>query len=68
MGTSENFELDPLPLESEFKVQSVRARLYHLTREELETFLAESLGILVKLADQTKQMKQYIDELEGKTN
>ena len=67
MGISEKFELDPLPLESEFKVQSVRARLYHLTREELETFLAESLGILVKLADQTKQMKRYIDELEGKS-
>ena len=61
------FELDPLPLESEFKVQSVRARLYHLSRKELETFLAESLGILVKLTDQTKQMKRYIDELEGKS-
>jgi hypothetical protein len=62
------FELDPLPLEKEFKVQSVRARLYHLSREELETFLAESLGIMVKLVDQTKQMKEYIDRLEqGKT-
>ncbi len=68
MDKTSKFELDPLPLESEFKVQSVRARLHHLSREELETFLAESLGILVKLADQTKQMKQYIDELEGKTN
>jgi hypothetical protein len=67
MEASEKFELDPLPLESEFKVQSVRARLYHLSREELETFLADSLGILVKLADQTKQMKRYIDELEGKS-
>jgi hypothetical protein len=67
MEINERFELEPLPLESEFKVQSVRARLYHLSREELETFLAESLGILVKLADQTKQMKRYIDELEGKS-
>jgi len=48
-------------------VQSVRARLYHLSREEIEVFLAESLGILVKLADQTRQMKEYIDELEGKS-
>ena len=62
------FELDPLPLEKEFKVQSVRARLYHLSREELEEFLAESLAIMVKLVDQTKQMKEYIDRLEqGKT-
>jgi hypothetical protein len=61
------FELDPLPLEKEFKVQSVRARLYHLSREELEAFLAESLGIIVKLADQTKQMKEYIENLEGKS-
>ena len=67
MEINERFELEPLPLESEFKVQSVRARLYHLSREELETFLAESLGILVKLADQTKQMKRYIDELDGKS-
>ena len=62
------FELDPLPLEKEFKVQSVRARLYHLSRKELEEFLAESLAIMVKLVDQTKQMKEYIDRLEqGKT-
>jgi len=67
MEINERFELEPLPLESEFKVQSVRARLHHLSREELETFLAESLGILVKLADQTKQMKRYIDELKGKS-
>jgi hypothetical protein len=67
MDKNQKFELDPLPLESEFKVQSVRARLCHLSREEIEVFLAESLGILVKLADQTKQMKQYIDELEGKS-
>ena len=68
MEKTPKFEIDPLPLEKEFKVQSVRARLYDLSREEIETFLAESLGILVKLADQTKQMKRYIDELEGKTN
>ena len=67
MDTTPRFEIDPLPLEKEFKVQSVRARLYHLSREEIEVFLAESLGILVKLADQTRQMKQYIDELEGKS-
>jgi len=67
MDTTPKFEIDPLPLEKEFKVQSVRARLYHLSREEIEVFLADSLGILVKLADQTRQMKQYIDELEGKS-
>ena len=62
------FELDPLPLEKEFKAQSVRARLYHLSRKELEEFLAEALAIMVKLVDQTKQMKEYIDRLEqGKT-
>jgi hypothetical protein len=62
------FKLDPLPLEKEFKVQSVRARLYHLSREELEEFLAESLGIMVKLVDQTKQMKEYIEKLERGEN
>jgi hypothetical protein len=66
MEASEKFELDPLPLETEFKVQSVRARLHHLTRGELESLLAESLSILVKLTDQAKQMKKYINELGGK--
>ena len=67
MDKTPKFKVDPLPLEKEFKVQSVRARLYHLSREEIEVFLAESLGILVKLADQTRQMKEYINELEGKS-
>ncbi len=64
----DKFQLDPLPLEKEFKVQSVRARLYHLSREEIEDFLAEALGITVKLADQTKQMKEYIEKLEQGEN
>lgn len=68
MEISDKFELDPLPLEKEFKVQSVRTRLYHLSREELEEFLAESLSILIKLTHQTEQMKEHIDKLEQGEN
>jgi len=64
----DKFQLDPLPLEKEFKVQSVRARLHHLSREEIEEFLAESLSILIKMSHQTEQMKEYIEKLERGKN
>lgn len=62
---SDKFELEPLPLETEFKVLSVRRRLSELSREELEEFLSEALGIMTKLAHQVTQMRDYIEELEG---
>ena len=65
MENDRKFELDPLPLESEFKIQSVRHRLHELNRKDLELFLAEALDLLVNLTHQTKQMKDYIGELEG---
>jgi hypothetical protein len=68
MDKTPKFEIDPLSLEKEFKVQSVRTRLYHLSREEIEDFLAESLSILIKLAHQTEQMKEYIEKLERGKN
>ena len=62
---SDKFELDPLPLETEFKVLSVRRRLHELSREELEEFLSEALSVMTKLAHQVTQMRDYILELEG---
>lgn len=58
---SDKFELTPLPLETEFKVMSVRRRLHELSREELEEFLTEALSIMSKLAHQVTQMRDYID-------
>lgn len=67
MENDRKFELNPLPLESEFKIQSVRHRLHELSRKDLELFLAEALDLLVNLTHQTKQMKDHIEELEGKS-
>lgn len=62
---SDRFELEPLPLETEFKVLSVRRRLNELSREELEEFLTEALSIMTKLAHQVTQMRDYIARQEG---
>jgi hypothetical protein len=67
MENDPKFELNPLPLESEFKIQSVRHRLHQLDRNDLELFLAETLDLLVHLTHQTKQMRDYIEMLEGKS-
>ena len=64
MASQKKFELTPLPLETEFKVLSVRRRLKNLSREELEEFLTESLSLLTKLTHQVTQMKDYLLEVE----
>jgi len=61
-----NFEMDPLPIEKEFKVLSIRRRLHELSREELEEFLTESLRLLTVMSHQMSQMRDYIYEIEGK--
>lgn len=66
MDSQKRFELTPLPVEKEFRVLSIRRRLGELSREELEEFLTESLAIMTKLAHQVTQLRDYIEELEGK--
>jgi hypothetical protein len=66
MDSQNPFHLTPLPIEKEFRVLSIRRRLHELSREELEEFLTESLSILTKLAHQVLQLKEYVEELEGK--
>jgi hypothetical protein len=68
MDSRKKFELNPLPLEKEFRALSVRRRLSELTREELEEFLSESLALLTRMTHQMSQLRDYIEELEGKTN
>ena len=58
--------MDPLPIEKEFKVLSIRRRLHELSREELEEFLTESLRLLTVMSHQMSQMRDYIYEIEGK--
>jgi len=67
MDSPKKFELTPFPLESEFRVLSIRSRLHDLTRDELEEFLTEALSIMTKLAHQVTQLRDYVEYLEGKS-
>jgi hypothetical protein len=64
MDSPKKFELDPLPLEKEFRTLSIKRRLSDLSREELEDFLSESLSLLTKLTHQMTQLRDYIQEME----
>ena len=66
MDSQNPFRLTPLPVEKEFRVLSIRRRLHELEREELEEFLTEALAIMTKLAHQVTQLRDYIEDLEGK--
>ena len=66
MDSPRKFELTPLPMETEFRVLSVRRRLHELSREELEEFLTEALSTMTKLDHQLTQLRDYVVELEGK--
>jgi hypothetical protein len=66
MDFPKKFEVNPLPIEKEFRVHSVQQRLHELSREDLEKFLAEALLTMTKLADQLSQLRDYVHELEGK--
>jgi hypothetical protein len=60
------FQINPLPIEKEFRVLSVRRRLHELSREELEEFLTESLSLMTKLAHQVTELRDYVVRMEGK--
>lgn len=66
MDWDSKFNLDSFPIEKEFRVLSVRRRLHELSREELEEFLTESLAIMTRLAHVVEQMRDYIEQSEGK--
>ena len=67
MEQPDSFQMNPFPIEKEFRVLSVRERLHELTREELEEFLTEALSTMTKLAHQVTELKNYVDRVEGKT-
>jgi hypothetical protein len=68
MDPQKKFELKPLPIESEFRLLSIKQRIADLTREDMEEFLIESLTLTMKLADQVRQFHAYVDRIEGKTD
>jgi hypothetical protein len=68
MDWQDKFQMSPFPIEKEFRVLSIRRRLGELSREELEEFLTEALSIMSKLAHQVSQLRDYVEEIEGKTD
>jgi hypothetical protein len=68
MDPQKKFELKPLPIESEFRLLSIKQRIADLTRKDLEDFLIESLAITMRLADQVRQFHAYVERVEGKTD
>lgn len=67
MESPEKFNLEPLPVEKEFRILSVKQRLHELSREDLEEFLAEALSTMTQLAHQVSQLRDYVEQIEGKT-
>ena len=67
MDSQNNFQMNPFPIEKEFRVLAVRERLHELTREDLEEFLTEALSTMTKLANQVTELRNYVDKIEGKT-
>jgi hypothetical protein len=68
MDPQKKFELKPLPIESEFRLLSIKQRITDLSRKDLEEFLIESLTLTMKLADQVRQFHSYVERVEGKTD
>ncbi len=56
--------LEPLPLEQEFRVANLKNNLKNIERKELEEFTGSLVEITAKLAHQTAQLLVYISELE----
>lgn len=68
MEQPNRFQMNPMPIEKEFRVLSIRRRLPELSRKELEEFLTEALAIMTKLAHQVTELKDYVEKIEGKTD
>ncbi len=56
--------LEPLPLELEFRAANLKNNLKHIDRTELEAFTGELIDLTTKLTHQTAQLLDYILELE----
>lgn len=56
--------MEPLPLEKELRIESIKRHLTELPREELIESLASSIDTLTRMTHQTKQLLAYIDVME----
>lgn len=60
--------LQPLPLEKELRLESVKRQVSEFSREELEEHLVSALDILTRMTHQTKQLLTWIDALESRVS
>ena len=58
--------LDPLPLEKELRIESIKRHITELPREELIDSLASAIDTLTRMTHQTKQLLVHIDLLEDR--
>lgn len=58
--------IEPLPLEKELRIESIKRHIVELPREELIETLASAIDILTRMTHQTKQLMIYIEMLENK--
>ena len=56
--------LQPFPLEKELRIENIKRSLLELPREELVENLAQSIDLLTRMTHQTKQLRDYVEELE----
>jgi len=56
--------VEPLPLEKELRIESIKRHITELPREELVETLASAIDTLTRMTHQTKQLLAYIDVME----
>jgi len=56
--------IDPLPLEKELRIESIKRHLAEVPRDELVESLASAIDTLTRMTHQTKQLLAYIDVME----
>lgn len=58
--------MEPLPLEKELRIESIKRHISELPREELVENLASAIDTLTRMTHQTKQLLTYIEILESR--
>ena len=56
--------VEPLPLEKELRIESIKRHISELPREELVDNLASAIDTLTRMTHQTKQLVAYIEIME----
>lgn len=58
--------VEPLPLEKELRIESIKRHITELPRDELVENLASAIDTLTRMTHQTKQLLAYIEVMEEK--